>query len=130
MQDIKSGNVLLGRNYGAKIGGASPPDSRSAIPFDFCDGGPKPRSEHHAASGSNPSHLSCDHLNIIHGVLSPATDVGMAQFQRRAGGNLTQNQQGMGTFAWSAPEVLMGERCTEKVGHCDPINGTDLIPSI
>lgn len=39
-------------------------------------------------------------------------DVGLAKVM--AEGYLTQDEA-LGTFAWAAPELLMGERCTEKV---------------
>lgn len=42
-------------------------------------------------------------------------DVGLAKLQHHD--YLSLSNAG-GTFTWSAPEVLMGERCTEKVRHC------------
>lgn len=39
-------------------------------------------------------------------------DVGLAKLQHK---DYLSAHQAVGTFTWSAPEVLMGDRCTEKV---------------
>lgn len=39
-------------------------------------------------------------------------DVGLAKLQHK---DYLSAHQAVGTFTWSAPEVLLGERCTEKV---------------
>lgn len=39
-------------------------------------------------------------------------DVGLARFMAQ---DYMSAQAAVGTFAWSAPEVLMGEKCSAKV---------------
>jgi serine/threonine protein kinase len=59
-------------------------------------------------------HLDLKSANILLSRTGAAkiADVGMARVLNKS---CLSALSGMGTFAWSAPEVLAGRRCTEKV---------------
>lgn len=60
--------------------------------------------------GDLPTGVSRCHEGVL---LSCAADVGLAKILHQQ--YLTNMQNVAGTFAWTAPEVLMGQRCTQKV---------------
>ena len=50
--------------------------------------------------------------------LAKIADVGLSRIIQSTLGGQNSNPYGVGTFEYTAPEILLGRQCSEKVGLC------------